>query len=130
MSQIDSSRKFRCIFHFKSLNTNPYCVFYDAIIQNLRVSFLFKLFLFIDEVVFSKFMLLKMVWNDRSFSRISTRETSILPERFNTFKATCTSHLQFHVHTGGYIKKYVIDREGRFGAAKTIFSYYLKRRRA
>ena len=43
--------RFGVFFHFKSSKTTRYWVFYDKIILNLRVSFLFKLFLFIGKSV-------------------------------------------------------------------------------
>ena len=43
--------RFWVCFHFKSSKTARYWVFYDKIFVNLRVSFLFKLFLFIGKVV-------------------------------------------------------------------------------
>ena len=43
--------RFWVFFHFKSSKTMWYWVFYDKIILNLRVSFLFKLFLFIGKSV-------------------------------------------------------------------------------
>ena len=43
--------RFWVCFHFKSPKTARYWVFYDKIILNLRVSFLFKRFLFIGKSV-------------------------------------------------------------------------------
>ena len=43
--------RFGVFFHFKSSKTTRYWVFYDKTILNLRVSFLFKLFLFIGKSV-------------------------------------------------------------------------------
>ena len=46
--------RFWVFFHFNSSQTTWYWVFYDEIVLNLRVSFLFKLFLFIGKSVLSK----------------------------------------------------------------------------
>ena len=61
--------RFWVIFHFKSSKTTRYCVFYDKIILNLRVSFLFKLFLFIGKSVLG-WLNFKKVGKCQNFTRL------------------------------------------------------------